>query len=71
MAEAYQPPDGYLTTEGAAELLGVSLVTMRKIIRDAGLTTFRDHRNGRVRLLKRADVERTREPIPEGKAEAA
>jgi excisionase family DNA binding protein len=48
MAEAYQPPDGYLTIEGAAVLLGVSLVTVRKIIRDAGLQTFRDHRKGRV-----------------------
>ena len=70
MAEAYRPPEGFLTMEGAAELLGVSLVTMRKTVREAGLGAFRDHRNRRARLLKREDVERLRHPVPEGKAAA-
>ena len=70
MADTYQPPEGYLTTERAAELLGVSLVTMRKLVRDAGLQAFRDPRNKRVRLLRRNEVERLSEPVPEGKAAA-
>jgi excisionase family DNA binding protein len=70
MAEGYQPPEGYLTMEGAAERLGVSLVTMRKAVREAGIGTFRDNLNRRVRLVKLADVEQLRAPVPEGKAAA-
>jgi excisionase family DNA binding protein len=70
MAEGYQPPEGYLTMEGAAERLGVSLVTMRKAVREAGIETYRDNLNKRVRLVKQADVEKLRQPVPEGKAAA-
>lgn len=70
MAEMYRPPEGYMTMEGAAEQAGVSLVTMRRAVREAGIETYRDHLNKRVRLVKRADVERLRTPVPEGKAAA-
>ena len=70
MAEGYQPPEGYLTMEGAAEQLGVSLVTMRKAVRSAGIETYRDNLNKRVRLVRAAEVERLRAPVPEGKAAA-
>lgn len=70
MAEGYVPPDGYLTMEGAADRLGVSLVTMRKAVREAGIETYRDNLNKRVRLVKAADIETLRQPVPEGKAAA-
>ncbi len=66
----YRPMDGYLTMADAATHLGVSMVTMRKILRDARLQTYRDPRNGRVRLLKVEDVDRLSQPVPEGKAAA-
>lgn len=71
MADTYQPPDGYLTMAGATEQLGVSIVTLRKLVRDRAIPTFRDARNGRARLLRVEDIERLREPIPEGNAQAA
>jgi len=71
MAEAtYRPPNGYLTMAGATELLGVSIVTLRKLVRDKGLQTFRDPRNGRARLLRVVDVEQLAQPVPEGKVAA-
>jgi excisionase family DNA binding protein len=70
MAEGYQPPEGYLTMEGAAERLGVSLVTMRRAVREAGIETYRDNLNRRVRLVKLDDVEQLRAPVPEGKVAA-
>jgi len=70
MADTYQPPEGYLTMAGATEQLGVSIVTLRKLVKDRGLQTFRDARNGRARLLRVDDVERLREPVPEGKVAA-
>lgn len=70
MAEAYQPPDGYLTMELAAERFGVSLLTLRKAVRRAGLTVYRDNLNQRARLLKVDDLEQLRKPVPEEKAAA-
>ena len=70
MAEAYTPPGGYLTMAGATDRLGVSIVTLRKLVRERGIQTFRDPRSGRVRLLRVEDVERLMQPEPEGKAAA-
>ncbi len=72
MAEAtYRPPDGYLTMADAAGQLRVSMVTMRKILNDERLQTYRDPRNGRVRLLRVEDVERLTQPVPEQEKAAA
>jgi hypothetical protein len=74
MTEGYRPPDGFVTMGEAQRRLGVSKVTIIKIVREAGLATFRDPRNKRVRLLRIEDVERLEQPIPEtdeGKAQAA
>ena len=70
MADTYRPPEGYLTMAGATEQLGVSIVTLRKLVKDRALQTYRDARNGRARLLRVEDVERLRQPVPEGKAAA-
>lgn len=74
MAEAYRPPDGFITMGDAQRRLGVSKVTIVKIVKDAGLATYRDPRNGRVRLLRAEDVARLEQPVPEtdeGNAQAA
>ena len=74
MAERYQPPDGFVTVAEAQRRLGVSKVTIVKIVREAGLKTYRDPRNGRVRLLQAEDVEQLTRPvleIDEGNAQAA
>jgi hypothetical protein len=74
MADGYRPPEGFITVGEAQQRLGVSKVTISKIVREAGLRTFRDPRNARVRLLRVDDVERLEQPVPEdeaGKAQAA
>jgi excisionase family DNA binding protein len=71
MADTYRPPDGYLTMAGATEQLGVSIVTLRKLVKERAIPTYRDPRNGRARLLRLADVERLTQPVLEGKVAAA
>ena len=66
MSDLYRPPEGYVTMGEAQRRLGVSKVTMVKIVRDAGLETYRDPRNGRVRLLRIEDVDRLTQPVREG-----
>jgi excisionase family DNA binding protein len=61
----YRPPDGYLTMAQAQERLGVSKLTLVRLVRRAGLPTHRDPRDIRVRLVKIADVDRLMEPVPE------
>ena len=58
MSDVYCPPEGYVTMGEAQRRLGVSKVTIVKIVRDAGIKTYRDPRNGRVRLLRRAHRDR-------------
>ncbi len=74
MNDLYRPPEGYVTMGEAQRRLGVSKVTMVKIVRDAGITAYRDPRTGRVRLLRIEDVDRLTRPVPEdseGNARAA
>jgi hypothetical protein len=74
MTKNYQPPDGYVTIGEAQRRLKVSKVTIAKIVKEAGIPTFRDPRNGRVRLLLTGDVDRLEQPVPEadkGNAQAA
>jgi hypothetical protein len=74
MAEGYRPPEGFVTMGDAQQRLGVSKVTIVNIVRKAAIPTFRDPRNGRVRLLRVEDVERLTHPVPEsdeGNAQAA
>jgi hypothetical protein len=68
MPEAYTPPEGFITMEGAAERAGVALNTMRRAVREAGIKTYRDKLNKRVRLVKLADIEALREPVLEEEA---
>jgi hypothetical protein len=73
MAENYRPPEGFITMGEAQVRLGVSKVTIVNIVREAGLQTFRDPRNKRVRLLRISDISQLDQPVPEeqGKAQAA
>ena len=68
--EGYRAPDGYLTMVQAQRRLGIGKATLRERVREAGMETFRDPRNKRVRLLRVADVELLEQPVSEGKEAA-
>jgi len=71
---SYRAPAGFITMAQAADRLAVSMVTLRKTIRDERIEVFEDPKNKRVRLLKIEDVERLEHPRPmrpvEGKVAA-
>ncbi len=48
----------------AARRLGVSKLTMRRIVREAGLTTYDNPLDKRQRLLDVTEVERVARPQP-------
>ena len=67
------PPSGYLTVSQARERLGVSRMTMYRLLRRYNVPLYADPRDARVRLVKADDVERLTRPIPledQGKAAA-
>jgi hypothetical protein len=70
---AYQPPKGYMTMAQAAQHIGVSLVTLRKLVQRREVEVFQDPRDARAKLLRDADVERLSQPFPieRAKKEAA
>ena len=65
-----QTPEGFLTMAEARAQLGVSKVTMAKMVKAAGVETYQDPRDARIKLLKVEDVERMGRPIPAGKVAA-
>jgi hypothetical protein len=64
----YQPPDGYKTMAQAAQQIGVSLVTLRKLLQRREVEIFQDPRDARAKLLRAEDVDRLAQPIPLGRA---
>lgn len=56
----------YMSVSEAAKYLEVSKPKMIRMISENGLKTFQDLRDKRKVLLKRADVEWLRRPIPRG-----
>jgi DNA-binding MurR/RpiR family transcriptional regulator len=65
---------GYLTIAEARERLGVSKMTMLRLMKRFNVATYSDPRDARVKLIKVGDVERLMQPIPTpeaGKAKAA
>ena len=62
---SYRPPEGFMTMKQVQDRLGVSKPTLTNIVRRYGLTTHRDVRDSRVRLLRTEDVERIDRPIAE------
>jgi excisionase family DNA binding protein len=59
-----EPPAGYVTVGRAREQLGVSRMTMYRLLRRHGVQTYADPRDARTRLLKTEDVDRLQQPIP-------
>ncbi len=57
-------PEGYLTMAQARARLGVSKMTMAKMVRAANVQTYEDPRDARIKLLKLEDVERLAQPRP-------
>lgn len=53
----------YLTLTEAARLLGVSRWTLYRRISEGALTVYESPSNRRIRLVKRADVERMLKPV--------
>jgi hypothetical protein len=64
----YQPPDGYKTMAQAAQQIGVSLVTLRKLVQRRQVEIFQDARDARAKLLRNEDVDQLAQPIPLGPA---
>ena len=54
----------YLTMQEAAEVLGVTRFTISRLVRDGVLASYVSPLNRRQKLVKRADVEALREPVP-------
>ena len=67
----YRPPDGYKTMAQAAEQIGVSLVTLRRLVQRSRVEVFQDPRDARAKLLRVEDVERLTHPIPLEQAKKA
>jgi excisionase family DNA binding protein len=64
MPDKYQPPDGFLTLRQAQERLSVSKTKVWQLARDGRLPVHTDPRDGRVKLVRVADVERLMQPQP-------
>jgi hypothetical protein len=70
----YEPPEGFRTMAQAAAQIGVSLVTLRKLVQRTGVELYQDPRDARAKLLRTEDIDRISKPTPikrtEGKAAA-
>jgi excisionase family DNA binding protein len=58
-----EPDAEYVTVQEAARMLGMARMTFWRRLREGAMLVYRSERDRRVRLVKRADVERMREPI--------
>jgi excisionase family DNA binding protein len=56
--------DEFLTMEQAAELMGVSWHTIHRRIKRGELLAYQSGTDKRLRLVKRADVEKLMKPRP-------
>ena len=66
----------YLTLTQAAEVAGVSRAKLWRMVKSGRLPAYADPRDGRVKLVRRAELEAALQPVPlqvqpeEGKAAA-
>ena len=56
--------DEYLNLVEAARYLGISRMTLYKLIHEGKLATFQSELNRTVRLVRRADLDQLRQPKP-------
>jgi excisionase family DNA binding protein len=56
-------PGEYMTLNEAAEELGVSRVTIWRRIQKGQLEVYQSEQDQRMRLVKRSDIERMKQPI--------
>jgi excisionase family DNA binding protein len=59
----------FLSAAEAAELLGVTRFTISRLIRSGELATYKSPLNRRKKLVRRADVEALRQPVPDKRDE--
>jgi excisionase family DNA binding protein len=66
----FAPPEGrpvngdYLTMGEAQQELGVSMMTIWRMVKDGRLPSFRTPLDRRKKLVRRADVEKLKQPQP-------
>jgi excisionase family DNA binding protein len=53
----------FVTVQEAARILGMGRATFWRRLREGVMPVYRSERDRRVRLVKRADVERMRQPV--------
>ena len=53
-----------ITVTDAAQRAGVSVVTLRKIIRQRGITIYRNPRDARERLVDAGEIDAAMQPTP-------
>lgn len=53
-----------ITMSDAAARAGVSIVTLRKIVREQGITVYRNPRDARERLVDAAEIDAAMRPTP-------
>ncbi len=53
-----------ITMTNAAERTGVSIVTLRRIIRERGITVYRNPRDARERLVDAGEIDAAMQPTP-------
>jgi excisionase family DNA binding protein len=56
--------DNFVTLRQAAKLLGISYVTVWRMVKAGRLQTYASPVNRRVKLVKRADLEALMQPQP-------
>ncbi|HUG13970.1 MAG TPA: hypothetical protein VMM78_03035 [Thermomicrobiales bacterium] len=60
----------FITMTEAAKRAGVSLVTLRKIVRERGIVLYRNPRDAREKLVDAVDVDVAMKPTPIESSEA-
>lgn len=56
-------PDEYLTLNEAAEELGISRVTLWRRSQKGQVDLYQSEQDQRIRLVKRSDIERMKQPV--------
>ena len=56
-------PNEYLTLNEAAEELGVSRVTLWRRAQKGQVDLYQSEQDQRIRLVKRSDIERMKQPV--------
>jgi len=59
---AQEPRTGFIAVEDVRDMMGITPLTMRKKLRDAGILLYLDPADSRRRLMKKADMQKLLRP---------